>query len=160
MGKNCIELDDNRAELMKQTQGILKVSTPGQGLTEITKKISQWVDIQNISVGLLTIYIRHTSASLVVQENADPSVVQDLEAYFKKLVPEDLSLYSHTVEGPDDMPAHIKGALTDTSFSVPITNKQMVLGTWQGIFVFEHRYRPHLREVILHLSGMVDNKCD
>ncbi len=139
---------------MKQSQGALSFNTHGQGLTEITKEIAQWIQRQNICVGLITIYIRHTSASLVVQENADPLVMEDLEVYFKRIAPEDPDLYSHTSEGSDDMPAHIKGALTDTSLSIPINNSSMVLGTWQGIFIFEHRIKPHLREVILHLSGM------
>ena len=142
---------------MKQAQGTLSIDTPGQGLTEITSEISQWVLGQGILTGLLTVYIRHTSASLVIQENADPSVMRDLETFFKKLAPEDPALYTHTTEGPDDMPAHIKGALTETSLSIPVTNGRMVLGTWQGIFVFEHRTRPHRREVVLHLTGEVQD---
>jgi secondary thiamine-phosphate synthase enzyme len=142
---------------MKQAQGTLSIDTPGQGLTEITSEISQWVLGQGILTGLLTVYIRHTSASLVIQENADPLVMRDLETFFKKLAPEDPALYTHTTEGPDDMPAHIKGALTETSLSIPVTNGRMVLGTWQGIFVFEHRTRPHRREVVLHLTGEVQD---
>jgi secondary thiamine-phosphate synthase enzyme len=142
---------------MKQAQGTLSIDTPGQGLTEITSEVSQWVLGQGILTGLLTVYIRHTSASLVIQENADPSVMRDLETFFKKLAPEDPALYTHTTEGPDDMPAHIKGALTETSLSIPVTNGRMVLGTWQGIFVFEHRTRPHRREVVLHLTGEVQD---
>ena len=142
---------------MKQAQGTLSIDTPGQGLTEITSEISQWVLGQGILTGLLTVYIRHTSASLVIQENADPLVMRDLETFFKKLAPEDPALYTHTTEGPDDMPAHIKGALTETSLSIPVTNGRMVLGTWQGTFVFEHRTRPHRREVVLHLTGEVQD---
>ncbi len=145
---------------MKQAQGKLSIDTQGQGLTEFTAEVAQWVLRQSVSNGLLTVYIRHTSASLMMQENADPLVMQDLEAFFKKLVPEDTSLYSHTTEGPDDMPAHIKGALTETSLSIPVINGRMALGTWQGIFVFEHRYRPHRREIVLHLSGMAKDLND
>ena len=145
---------------MKQAQGKLSIDTQGQGLTEFTAEVAQWVLRQSVSNGLLTVYIRHTSASLMMQENADPLVMRDLEAFFKKLVPEDTSLYSHTTEGPDDMPAHIKGALTETSLSIPVINGRMALGTWQGIFVFEHRYRPHRREIVLHLSGMAKDLND
>ena len=145
---------------MKQAQGKLSIDTQGQGLTEFTAEVAQWVLRQSVSNGLLTVYIRHTSASLMMQENADALVMRDLEAFFKKLVPEDTSLYSHTTEGPDDMPAHIKGALTETSLSIPVINGRMALGTWQGIFVFEHRYRPHRREIVLHLSGMAKDLND
>ncbi|NQV84143.1 MAG: YjbQ family protein [Rhodospirillales bacterium] len=138
---------------MKQAQETLSVETPGQGLHEITADVDSWVGQQGISTGLLCVYIRHTSASLVIQENADPSVMRDLEAFFKALVPEDLSLYSHNTEGADDMPAHIKGALTQTSLTIPVAQGQMVLGTWQGIYLFEHRTRPHVRQVVLHLTG-------
>ncbi len=143
---------------MKQAQGTLGIDTPGQGLTEITAEVAQWVRLQGVSAGLLCVYIRHTSASLVIQENADPLVMRDLETFFKKLVPEDPSLYTHTTEGPDDMPAHIKGALTETSLSIPVTEGQMVLGTWQGIFVFEHRTQPHRRQVALHLTGVAKDR--
>jgi secondary thiamine-phosphate synthase enzyme len=139
---------------MKQVQEMLSIETFGQGLTEITREIDNWVQRNDIFTGLLTIYIRHTSASLVVQENADPSVVKDLEAFFKKIAPEDTALYNHTAEGPDDMPAHIKGSLTETSISIPVDDNCMVLGTWQGIFLFEHRTRPHVREVVLHMIGV------
>jgi len=145
---------------MKQAQGTLSIDTPGQGLVEITAEIAQWVLHQGVSTGLLTVYIRHTSASLVIQENADPSVMKDIETFFMKLVPEDPSLYTHTTEGPDDMPAHIKGALTETSLSIPVTGKRMALGTWQGIYVFEHRIRPHRREIVLHLTGEAEDSND
>jgi len=138
---------------MKQVQGSLGFDTEGQGLTEITGDIARWVAEQGVDAGLLSVYCRHTSASLVIQENADPSVMRDLETFFKALVPEDPRLYSHTTEGADDMPAHIKGALTQTSLTIPVTGGQMVLGTWQGIFVFEHRTRPHRRQIVLHLAG-------
>jgi len=145
---------------MKQAQTTLSIDTQGQGLVEITNQVARWVSRHGVSSGLVTVYIRHTSASLVIQENADPSVMRDLNAFFKKMVPEDPSLYSHTTEGPDDMPAHIKGALTETSLSIPVSNGQMALGTWQGIFVFEHRTRPHRREIVLHLSGMAQDSND
>ena len=138
---------------MKQAQGTLTVETPGQGLQEITAEVSGWAHSQGFATGLLCVYIRHTSASLVIQENADPSVMRDLQTFFKALAPEDLSLYSHNTEGPDDMPAHIKGALTQTSLSIPVANGHMVLGTWQGIYLFEHRIRPHRRQIVLHLIG-------
>ena len=145
--------EERKEFIMKQAQGKLIIDTTGQGLTECTAEVAQWVLRQGISTGLLTVYIRHTSASLVIQENADPLVMRDLEAFFRKLAPEDPSLYSHTTEGPDDMPAHIKGALTETSLTIPVTNRRMALGTWQGIFVFENRTRPHRREIVLHLGG-------
>jgi secondary thiamine-phosphate synthase enzyme len=138
---------------MIHAQDTLTVETPGQGLTEITSEVAGWVGRQGVSSGLLCVYIRHTSASLVIQENADPSVMRDLDTFFKALVPEDARLYSHTTEGADDMPAHIKAALTQTSLTIPVTGGQMVLGTWQGIFVFEHRTRPHRRQIVLHLAG-------
>jgi secondary thiamine-phosphate synthase enzyme len=102
---------------------------------------------------MLTVYIRHTSASLVIQENADPDVMRDLKTFFKTLVKEDPSLYRHGTEGPDDMPAHIKSAMTQTSLNIPVTDGRMALGTWQGIYLFEHRTRPHKRQLTLHLMG-------
>jgi secondary thiamine-phosphate synthase enzyme len=138
---------------MNQAQGTLTVETGAQGLSEITAEVAGWLGRQGISTGLLTVYIRHTSASLVIQENADPSVLRDLEVFFKAVAPEGPGLYAHSTEGPDDMPAHIRSALTQTSLSIPVTGGQMVLGTWQGIFVFEHRTRPHRRQIVLHLAG-------
>ena len=138
---------------MKQAQGTLTIEAPGQGLMEITAEVAGWVGRQGVSSGQLCVYIRHTSASLVIQENADPSVMRDLEAFFKAMVPEGRGLYSHSTEGPDDMPAHIRSALTQTSLTIPVTEGQMVLGTWQGIFLFEHRTRPHRRQLVLHLTG-------
>ncbi len=138
---------------MKQAQGTLGFDTVGQGLTEVTGDVAQWVAGQGIGTGMLTVYIRHTSASLVIQENADPDVMRDLESFFKALVREDSSLYLHKTEGPDDMPAHIKSALTQTSLNIPVTGGQMALGTWQGIYLFEHRTRPHKRHLTLHLMG-------
>ncbi len=138
---------------MRQAQGTLSFDTPGQGLTEVTDDVSRWVAGQGIGTGMLTVYIRHTSASLVIQENADPDVMRDLETFFKELVKEDQSLYRHGTEGPDDMPAHIKSAMTQTSLNIPVTDGRMALGTWQGIYLFEHRTRPHKRQLTLHLVG-------
>ena len=138
---------------MKQVQGTLSVATPGQGLTEITGEVAKWVEGQGVTTGLLTLYCRHTSASLVIQENADPDVRRDLETFFKRLVKEDESLYRHTAEGADDMPAHIRSALTPVSLAIPVGNGRLTLGTWQGIYLFEHRRAPHKRHVVLHLSG-------
>ncbi len=138
---------------MKQAQESITVAGRGPGLHEITAPICEWTQAQGIAAGLLTIFCRHTSASLIIQENADGDVRRDLEAFFAKLVPEDPALYRHTTEGPDDMPAHIKGALTATSLAIPVAGGRPVLGTWQGIYLFEHRTRPHRRQVVLHLIG-------
>ncbi len=138
---------------MKQAQGTLGFDTGGQGLTEITGDIARWVAEQDMDTGMLSVYCRHTSASLVIQENADPDVMRDLEAFFKRLVAEDPKLYRHTAEGADDMPAHIRSALTQTTLAIPITGGRMALGTWQGIYLFEHRHRPHKRELVVHLMG-------
>ena len=119
----------------------------------MTPDILAWTDKQKVGTGLLTVYCRHTSASIIIQENADSAVIEDLQAFFAKLVPEDGKSYLHSAEGPDDMPAHIKGALTSTSISIPVTNGRPALGTWQGIYLFEHRHDPHTRQIVLHLSG-------
>jgi secondary thiamine-phosphate synthase enzyme len=131
----------------------LTIETGGQGLYEFTDEVAAWVARQDVSEGLLTLFCRHTSASLTIQENADPDVQRDIEAFIQKLVPEEPALYRHSAEGPDDMPAHIKGALTDVSLSVPVNGGRPALGTWQGLFLFEHRTRPHARQVVLHLIG-------
>ena len=138
---------------MRQIQEQLTFEAPRQGLHEITATVSDWVGAQGIAAGLLTLYLRHTSASLLIQENADADVLADLESFFDTLVPEDLALYRHTAEGPDDMPAHIKGALTQTHLAIPVSGSQMLLGTWQGIFLFESRRQPRVRQVVLHLVG-------
>jgi secondary thiamine-phosphate synthase enzyme len=138
---------------MRQAQGILSFDTAGQGLIEVTDDVARWVAGQGVGTGMLTVYIRHTSASLVIQENADPDVMRDLKTFFKTLVKEDPSLYRHRTEGPDDMPAHIKSAMTQTSLNIPVTDGRMALGTWQGIYLFEHRTRPHKRQLTLHLMG-------
>jgi secondary thiamine-phosphate synthase enzyme len=131
----------------------LQVATRGKGLYEITAQISGWLSGLGAANGLLTVFVQHTSASLTIQENADPDVVQDLAAFFNRLVPEDNRLYRHTMEGPDDMPAHIRAALTLTQLSIPVFRGKMALGTWQGVYLFEHRAAPHRRSVLLHLIG-------
>jgi secondary thiamine-phosphate synthase enzyme len=137
---------------MRQATGHIAVETQGKGLTEITGPVTIWVEGQGIETGLLTLFCRHTSASLLIQENADPDVRTDLEAYFGRIAPED-GPYVHDAEGPDDMPAHIRTALTAVNLSVPVEGGRMALGTWQGIYLFEHRRAPHRREVVLHLIG-------
>jgi secondary thiamine-phosphate synthase enzyme len=138
---------------VKQAVHRISVATKGQGLYDITEEIARWQRVQQIREGLLTVFIQHTSASLTIQENADPDVVRDLNDFLRRLVPEDTRQYRHTVEGPDDMPAHIRSVLTATQLSVPVIDGEMTLGTWQGIYVWEHRAQPHRRTVILHLSG-------
>lgn len=138
---------------MEQFTHRLTVPTKGKGLYEISRPIAQWVAEQNVSTGLLTVFVQHTSASLTIQENADPDVVHDLATFFNRLVPEDSRLYRHTVEGLDDMPAHIRAALTLTQLSIPVIDGRMALGTWQGIYLFEHRAASHRRGVVLHLLG-------
>lgn len=131
----------------------LQVATPGRGLVEITRDVAGWVAAQGVATGLLTLWCRHTSASLIVQENASPEVRDDLEAFLARVVPEGPGLYRHDAEGPDDMPAHIRAALTQTQLSIPVAEGRPVLGTWQGIYVWEHRTRAHQREIVLHLIG-------
>ena len=138
---------------MRQFTKRLEIRTEGKGLYEISDKVVAWVRETGLKTGLLTAFIQHTSASLTVQENADPDVAADLNDHFSRLAPEDNKLYRHTVEGPDDMPAHIRAALTDTQLSIPIVDGQQALGTWQGIDVFEHRKAPHRRKVVLHILG-------
>jgi len=137
---------------MRQALHRLTVATNGQGLVDVTDKVSRWVNAQEIQTGLLTIWCRHTSASLLVQENADPDVHADLEAFFCRLVPE-RSGYRHEDEGPDDMPAHIKTALTQTQLTIPVDEGKPVLGVWQAISLFEHGAAQHSRELVLHLIG-------
>lgn len=131
----------------------VKLSVGGQGLYDVTHKVVEVVEGSGVTEGLVTVFIRHTSASLLIQENADPSVRRDLECWLNRLVPEHDELYTHTVEGPDDMPAHVKGALTATSLSVPVMAGRLALGTWQGIFLWEHRHRRGEREVIVTVLG-------
>lgn len=131
---------------------MLRIQTRGQGLVMITRDLVDWVLHAGIETGLLTLWCRHTSASLTVQENADPTVRKDIVNYFNALVPENRN-YLHMDEGPDDMPAHLKSVLTQTSLSIPVVHGQMTLGMWQGIYLFEHRKIPHTREIVLHLMG-------
>ncbi len=138
---------------MRMAQGRLDVETRGQGLYEVTAEIASWVASQGISDGLLTLFLRHSSASLHIQENAAPEVREDLLAFLRDLAPEDDSRWRHQDEGPDDMPAHIKSALLPTQLAVPVADARLLLGTWQGIYVVEHRRQPHRRELVLHLAG-------
>ena len=131
----------------------IEVPTRGKGLYEITGALGSWVAGLGVSDGLLTVFVQHTSASLTIQENADPDVVYDLNAFFNRLVAEDNRLYRHTCEGPDDMPAHIRAALTLTQLSIPVEGGRLALGTWQGVYLFEHRAAAHRRSVVLHLLG-------
>jgi len=131
----------------------LTIPTRGKGLYEITDQIADWLGHQHVGAGLLTVFVPHTSASLLIQENADPDVVLDLNTFFSCLVKEDQSLYRHTNEGPDDMPSHIRAALTLTQVSIPVEHGRLALGTWQGVYVFEHRTSAHRRSVLLHLIG-------
>ena len=138
---------------LRQFSHRLHVATRGKGLYEITDAIAQWLSGTGIRTGLLTVFVQHTSASLTIQENADPDVKHDLNAFFARLVSEDTRLYRHTIEGPDDMPAHIRSALTLTQLSIPVEQSHLALGTWQGVYVFEHRAAGHRRSVALHLIG-------
>lgn len=138
---------------MRQAQDSFNLQTNGQGLKEFTSLVEKFVDDSGIRTGQVTVFCRHTSCSLLIQENADPDVQVDLMNFFKRIVPEGESWMVHTLEGPDDMPAHIKSALTQTVVNIPVTEGKMVLGTWQGIYLFEHRHRPHRRHVVMHISG-------
>lgn len=138
---------------MKQYQKAVSIKTVGKSLHKITSQINKVVAESQISTGLCMVFVRHTSASLIIQENADPDVLQDLENFFAKLVPEDSMAYLHSAEGLDDMPAHIRSALTHTSEQIPISRGSLVLGTWQGIYLWEHRQRSHHREIMVHILG-------
>jgi secondary thiamine-phosphate synthase enzyme len=136
---------------VKQFTHQIHISTHGKGLYDFTREIASWLRGHPTETGLLTAFCQHTSASLVIQENADPDVVADLADFFNRLVPEDTRLYRHTAEGPDDMTSHIRSALTHTQLSIPIRSGKLALGTWQGVYLFEHRERPHRRSIVLHL---------
>jgi len=138
---------------MKQFTHAVAIATGGKGLYDFTSEVAKWLQGLSVSTGLLTIFIQHTSASLTIQENADPDVILDLNDFFSRLAPEDNRLYRHTSEGPDDMPAHIRAALTQVQLSIPVVNGEMALGTWQGVYVFQHRAMPTRRRVVLHLLG-------
>ena len=137
---------------MKQATTILELTTRGKGLYDFTREVADWLRPQQLQTGLLTVFCRHTSASLLIQENADPTVQVDLKAYFDRIAPDD-GPYRHNDEGPDDMPAHLKTALTAVNLSIPIVQGRLALGTWQGIYLFEHRVRPHSRQIALHVLG-------
>jgi len=136
---------------VKQATHQLHIATHGKGLYEFTGDVAAWVREQQAQTGLVTVFCQHTSSSLVIQENADPDVIADLADFFTRLVPEDPRLYRHTAEGPDDMTSHIRSALTQTQLSIPVRNGKLALGTWQGLYLFEHRERAHRRSVVLHL---------
>ncbi|WP_417841976.1 secondary thiamine-phosphate synthase enzyme YjbQ [Terasakiella sp.] len=138
---------------MRQYQTSFDIQTRGQGLYEFTRDVVAWVNECGLETGVLTLFCRHTSASLTIQENADPDVQLDLNEFFARLVPQHMDWLRHTMEGPDDMPAHIKSALTDVSLSIPLAGGRPVLGTWQGVYLFEHRKMAHRRSVVAHLIG-------
>lgn len=138
---------------IRHVQHQLQIRTSGKSMTRFTTDVQAIVGNSGITTGLCTIFLRHTSASLLIQENADPDVLRDLESFFSQLVPEDMSRYRHTAEGPDDMPAHIRSALTHTSEVIPIQDGRLALGTWQGIYLWEHRHQPQIRQVVVHLTG-------
>jgi len=138
---------------MMHFQQVIKVKTKGKGLHEITKNIEEIIDKSKINSGICNIFVRHTSASLLIQENADPDVLKDLEYFFGKLVPENDLGYTHTLEGSDDMPSHIRSSITKTSEQIPLNRGKLLLGTWQGIFLWEHRIKGNIRQIIIHISG-------
>jgi secondary thiamine-phosphate synthase enzyme len=138
---------------MRQTVTEIEIRTPGRGLHLITDPARRWAEGQGLQTGLLTVFVRHTSASLLIQENADPEVLRDLDDFFTRLAPEDRALYRHDAEGPDDMPSHIRAALTQTQLSIPLVGGRLAFGTWQGLYLFEHRRDPHRRRLCLHLLG-------
>jgi secondary thiamine-phosphate synthase enzyme len=138
---------------MKQTQDFIEVSTSGRGLYAFTSQVARWLQARGGVDGLLTLFVQHTSASLLVQENADPLVREDLERFFARLVKDGDPIFSHTAEGPDDMPAHVRAALTQTQLSIPVRDGAMVLGTWQGLYLYEHRKAAHRRRIALHFLG-------
>ena len=138
---------------IKYLQDELNFKTFDQKLIEISKEINSWINLKDVNQGHLTLFVKHTSASLIIQENASSDVLEDIQNFFRKLVPENTSLYRHSIEGKDDMPAHIKSLLTQTSLTIPILNKKMNLGTWQGIFLYEHRINPKIRKINLSFIG-------
>ena len=138
---------------MIQSSAEVTVATRGQALYDVTNRVADWVGRAGVADGLLTVFCPHTSASLVIQENADPDVLADLQTFFAALAPEDRGRYRHRSEGADDMPAHIRAALTQSQLSIPVRRGCLALGTWQGIYLFEHRSRPHTRRLLLHLMG-------
>jgi secondary thiamine-phosphate synthase enzyme len=139
-------------QMLRQFSGQIRVATQGPGVVDLTSDVEKWLEDQRITTGLLTLFCRHTSASLTIQENADPSVLTDLMTALDRLAPQS-SVYTHRTEGPDDMPAHIRTLLTGVTLSIPVMEGRMVLGTWQAIYLIEHRTRPHRREVVVHVVG-------
>lgn len=139
--------------MLRQAHGTLTIETRGRGFVDITSRVAAWLAQQRLADGLLTVFVRHTSASLVVQENADPDVRGDLERFLARLVPDGDALFRHRDEGPDDMPAHVRATLTAVQATIPVTGGRLALGTWQAIYLWEHRTRPHRREVALHVIG-------
>ena len=139
--------------MLRQVSHELAIATRGRGLYEFTRELEAWVEHNQFQDGLLTLHLRHTSASLLIQENADPDVRRDLEAFFKRLVPDGDPLFEHTLEGDDDMPAHVRTALTTVNLSLPVRESRLALGTWQGIYLWEHRVRGHTRRIALHFIG-------
>ena len=138
---------------MRQVHGTLEIATRGRGLTDVTRELAAWLTQHQAREGLCTVFLQHTSASLVVQENADPDVRGDLERFFARLVPDGDALFRHDAEGPDDMPAHVRAALTSTQLAVPVLAGSLRLGTWQAVYLFEHRHAPHRRRLAVHYLG-------
>ena len=139
--------------MLSQSACTIRIRTTGRGVADLTERIVRWVESTGLELGVLTVFLRHTSASLLIQENADPQVLRDLEAFLARLVPDGDPLFAHIEEGPDDMPAHVRAALTQPSLSIPLVAGRLVLGTWQAIYLFEHRRQAHDREIVLHLLG-------
>lgn len=138
---------------VRQAHETLEISTPGRGLVSFTRKVTDWLRKQDAREGLCTVFLQHTSASLLIQENADPSAREDLERWLTRLVKDGDPLFTHTAEGPDDMPSHVRAALTQTQLSIPVISGALALGTWQGIYLWEHRLEAHRRRVVLHFLG-------
>jgi secondary thiamine-phosphate synthase enzyme len=138
---------------LRQRQEVLALRTPGRGLTDLTPRVREVVRASGVSTGLCVVFCAHTSCSLLIQENADPCAAHDLLAFLARLVPDGDPAHTHTAEGPDDMPAHLRAALTRTSESIPVVGGRLALGTWQGVWLVEHRWRPHDREVVVHVTG-------
>ena len=138
---------------MRQYQETIEVRTPGRGLHDVSRELRRVVDQSDIRTGLCVVYCQHTSCSLVIQENADPSARRDLESWLERIAPDGAPEYTHTAEGPDDMPSHLRAAVTKTSESIPVADGRLVMGTWQGLFLAEHRTRPHRRRLVVHITG-------
>jgi secondary thiamine-phosphate synthase enzyme len=148
-----VHICSQETEPMRIVQSRLSIDTAPREIKEITADVAGWVAAQEVRLGLLTVYLQHTSASLLIQENASPDVLRDLDTFLRRLVPEDVALYRHNDEGPDDMPAHIKSALTQVQLTIPVADGRLQLGVWQGIFLLEHRGSPHRRSLVLTLIG-------